>query len=246
MSCTARSTSPTRPRTYASKVKNAQEAHEAIRPVGRALPDAGRDRPDRRAVPPLRADLDAHRRLADEGRRRPLGDDPHRRRRLRRPRRGVLRERPGDHLPRLPQGLRRGHRQQQAPGRRRDAAARPPRGRPGVGRVADGQRARDQAAGALHRGHLDQGARGPRDRPPVDVRLDHRDDPQPRLRLQEGHGAGAGVDRVLRRTPAGGALPAADQLRVHRRHGGRPRRDRRRPQATASPSSASSTSAPTG
>ena len=33
-SCTARSTSPTRPRTYASKVKNAQEAHEAIRPAG--------------------------------------------------------------------------------------------------------------------------------------------------------------------------------------------------------------------
>ena len=31
---TARSTSPTRPRIYASKVKNAQEAHEAIRPAG--------------------------------------------------------------------------------------------------------------------------------------------------------------------------------------------------------------------
>ena len=37
MSCTARSTSPTRPRTYASKVKNAQEAHEAIRPAGESF-----------------------------------------------------------------------------------------------------------------------------------------------------------------------------------------------------------------
>ena len=47
----------------------------------RVVPHAGADRPDRRAVPPLRADLDAHRRLADEGRRRPLGLGPHRRRR---------------------------------------------------------------------------------------------------------------------------------------------------------------------
>ena len=35
---------PDRPRTYQSKVKNAQEAHEAIRPVGRTLPHAGPDR----------------------------------------------------------------------------------------------------------------------------------------------------------------------------------------------------------
>jgi DNA topoisomerase I len=67
---------------------------------------------------------------------------------------------------------------------------------------------RDQAAGALHRGDADQGARGPRDRPPVDVRLDHRHDPQPRLRLQEGHRAGAGVAGVLGDPAAGGALPA--------------------------------------
>ena len=199
-------------------------------PVGRPLPHPGRDRAERRPVPSLRADLDAHRRLADEGRRRPLGDDPHRRRDLRRPRRRVHRERPGDHLPRLPQGLRRGHRQQQAPGRRRDPAARPRAGRPGVGRVADPAGSRDQAARALHRGDPDQGARGARDRPAVDVRLDHRHHPQPRLRLQEGHRAGAGLDRVLRRAAAGGALPPPDQLRVHRRHGGRPRRDRGRPQ----------------
>ena len=76
-------------------------------------------------------------------------------------------------------------------------------------RLGERRRPRDQAAGPLHRGHADQGARGPRDRPPLDVRLDHRHDPQPRLRLQEGHRAGAGLARVLGDPAAGGALPAA-------------------------------------
>ena len=91
----------------------------------RLLPHPGADRADRRPVPALRADLDAHRRVADEGRRRPVGLDPaRRRRRLRRGRR-LLRHRPRDHLPRLPQGLRRGHRRRRRrPGRRRDPAAR--------------------------------------------------------------------------------------------------------------------------
>ena len=99
-----------------------------------------------------------------------------------------------------------------------------------IGRDADPRGPRDQAARALHRGDPDQGARGPRDRPPVDVRLDHRHDPQPRLRLQEGHRAGPGVAGVLGDPAARGALPAAGVLRVHRLDGGRARRDRRRPQ----------------
>ncbi len=99
---------PDAPRTYASKVKNAQEAHEAIRPVRRRLPHPGADRPVRRRVPALRADLDAHRRLPDEGRRRPVGLDPDRWLRGDRRGRRVRRQRPGDHVPRLPQGLRRG------------------------------------------------------------------------------------------------------------------------------------------
>ena len=93
-------------------------------PVRRVVPHAGADRADRRAVPALRADLDAHRRVADEGRGRPVGLGPDRRRGVRRPGRRLLGVRPGDHLPRLPQGLRRGHRGRQALRRRPGAAAR--------------------------------------------------------------------------------------------------------------------------
>ena len=75
---------PDSPRVYASKVKNAQEAHEADPAGRRLLPHTGADRSDRRRVPPLRADLDAHDRLADEGRAGPVGDHPARRRRAHR------------------------------------------------------------------------------------------------------------------------------------------------------------------
>ena len=66
---------PRRPRTYDRKVKNAQEAHEAIRPGGRgrsARPDSlsGELRGDQ--TPPLRPHLEAHRRLADDRRTRPV------------------------------------------------------------------------------------------------------------------------------------------------------------------------------
>ncbi|SCF98425.1 DNA topoisomerase, partial [Streptomyces sp. Ncost-T6T-2b] len=59
---------PEKPRTYAGKVKNAQEAHEATPPLRRPLPHPRRDRAHRRPVPALRADLEADRRLPDEGR----------------------------------------------------------------------------------------------------------------------------------------------------------------------------------
>ena len=94
-------------------------------PRGRELPHPRADRSERRPVPPLRADLDAHRRLADEGRRRPVGLDPARWRVVRRSRRRVRRVRSRDHLPRLPAGLRRGHRGRQAQRRRPGPAARP-------------------------------------------------------------------------------------------------------------------------
>ena len=61
---------PDAPRRYERKVKNAQEAHEAIRPSGDRfrLPDQVRGELDRDEQSPLRADLDAHGRLADGGR----------------------------------------------------------------------------------------------------------------------------------------------------------------------------------
>ena len=119
------------------------------------------------------------------------------------------------------------------------------RGRPGHRRVAVGGRPRDQAAVAVHRGHADQGARGPRDRPPLDVRLDHRHHPQPRLRLQEGHRPGAGLAGVLRDQAAGGPLhagwcPTSSPPRWRTSSTTSPAAAR-----TRSPSSASSTSAPT-
>ena len=70
---------PDAPRIYASKVKNAQEAHEAIRPGRGQLPHPRPGRPGApvlRRAPPVRADLAAHRRLADEGRHRRVGLGP--------------------------------------------------------------------------------------------------------------------------------------------------------------------------
>ena len=66
--CTATTTCPPQPRAYRSKVKNAQEAHEAIRPAGDAHPHRRRRRAAscrQRRAPPLRADLEAHRRVPD-------------------------------------------------------------------------------------------------------------------------------------------------------------------------------------
>ena len=192
-SCTARSTCPTRPRTYASKVKNAQEAHEAIRPAGdsfRTPAQTGLTGDQFRLYELIwmRTVASQMKDAVGQSVTIRIGGAAATRRGRR-----LLRQRPGDHLPRLPQGLRRGHR------RRAGRHATTPR--PGCPTLSEGDavtrrvgqrvRPRDQAAGPLHRGHADQGARGARDRPALDVRLDHRHHPQPRLRLQEGHRAGA-------------------------------------------------------
>ena len=92
----------------------------------------------------------------------------------------------------------------------------------------DAAEPRDQAAGPLHRGDAGQGAGGPGDRPPVDVRVDHRHHPGPRLRVQEGHRAGPVLPGLRRGQAAGEALRPAGRLRVHRADGGRPRPDRPR------------------
>ncbi len=61
---------PAAPRRYERKVKNAQEAHEAIRPAGDVFrtPAAGGGRALARRARAVRPDLEAHGRLADGGR----------------------------------------------------------------------------------------------------------------------------------------------------------------------------------
>ena len=64
---------------------------------------------------------------------------------------------------------------------------------------------------------------------PVHLRVDHGDDPVPRLRVEEGPGARADGARLRGGAAARGALRRPRRLRLHRPDGGRPRRDRRRP-----------------
>ena len=98
---------PDKPRRYERKVKNAQEAHEAIRPAGDVV---SRTRCDRgrgvtRRARPLRPHLAPHSRVADGGCRRADGLPPHRRADGERGRR-VRRVRHRHHLPRIPRRLR--------------------------------------------------------------------------------------------------------------------------------------------
>ncbi len=97
-----------------------------------------------------------------------------------------------------------------------------------VGPGDRGARPRDPAAGPLHRGLAGQAARGARRRSTVHLRVDHQGHPGPRVRLEEGHRAGAVVQGVRGGQPARAALPRPHRLRLHRPHGGRPRRHRRR------------------
>ena len=116
---------PDQPRIYASKVKNAQEAHEAIRPSGesfRTPAQTGLTGEQFRLYELIWMRTVASQMKDAVGQSVSVriggaASDGARRRLL-----GV---RPGDHLPRLPQGLRRGHRGRQALRRRPGAAARP-------------------------------------------------------------------------------------------------------------------------
>ncbi len=182
-----------------------------------------------RRASPLRPHLEAHGRVADGRRPHPAGHPPARRHLHRRRGGRVPSDRPHHRVPRLPACLRRGRRR---PGRR----ARGPRGdspaaRGGRdGRVprAEAVRSHHPTAGALHRGEPGEGARGPRHRTPVHVRVGDRDHPPPRLRVQEGERARPHVDRVRQGAAAGALLLPPHRLRVHRDHGGGARRDRSR------------------
>ena len=120
---------PDAPRTYASKVKNAQEAHEAIRPAGetfRTPAQTGLTGEQFRLY-----ELIWMRTVASQMKD-AVGQSVSVRiggARLRRSRRRLLGVRPGHHVPRVPQGVRRGHRRRQAQRRRPGPAARARRGR---------------------------------------------------------------------------------------------------------------------
>ena len=103
--------------------------------------------------------------------------------------RHVRRVRAHDHVPRLPQGLRRDR-------RRRRPAARPTTPSRRLPKLTQGQPL--DAATLTPEGHAtnppprytepqpDQGAGGPGHRPAVHLRVDHPDDPGPRVRVEEG------------------------------------------------------------
>ena len=187
----------------------------AVHPQGQERPGGPRGHPARRRplpaprrgpgraagrrVPPVRAGVAAHRRLADDRRPRTVGPGPPGRHAVRRTGRRVLRHRQDHPPPRLPAGLRGGLRRPR--GRPRGPGADPARhgrGRPGRGAQHRGQGSRDPAAGPLHRGLAGTAHGGARRRAAVDLRLDHRHHPGPGLRLEEGVGPGALVHRLRR------------------------------------------------
>ena len=230
---------PDTPRRYERKVKNAQEAHEAIRPAGetfRTPEQAGRALSGdelrlyeliwMRTVASQMNDAtgtSAQIRLVSEVpapvRRWPntvAGRGG-----------GVLGQRPGHRLPRVPAGLCRGRgRSGRRAGRPRGRPARAGRRRRGRGQRLRAGIAHHPAAGPLHRGVPGQGDGGAGRRAALDLRQRHRHHFGPGLRLEEGHRAGAQLHRLRRRRPAGALLRRPGRLRLHGQHGGRPRRDR--------------------
>ena len=187
---------PAGPALYEKKVKNAQEAHEAIRPAGDRFRTpaqvAGELRGDEFALYELIWKRTVASQMADaRGSTATVKLGAHAR--GRRATVGVHRQRHRHHVPRLPRRLRGGARRRRAAAKRRGGADEERR----LPKLSEGVRARrvvraeadgheTTPAAALHRGDPREGHGGEGDRPPVDLRLDHRHDPGPRLR---GHAA---------------------------------------------------------
>ena len=244
---------PDTPRVYTSKVKNAQEAHEAIRPAG-----------DRFRTPPRAAqaglsgdelrlyELIWKRTVASQ-----MKDATGESVSVRVGRAAAARRRGGG-APSSPPPARSSPSTGSSRRTSRAPTTRTPSGTTGsagcrrwpratrCGAAARPGRARHPPAGPLHRGDPGQGAGGPGDRAAVHLRLDHRHDPRPRVRVQEGHRAGALLPGLRRRQPAGAALRPAGRLRLHRPDGGRARRDRPRRGGARARGCSASTSARTG
>ena len=223
---------PDAPRTYASKVKNAQEAHEAIRPAGDSFRTPAQVARDRLSSDERRLyELIWQRTVASQ-----MKDATGESVSVRVAGTSTARERAEfgatgkvinfyGFLKAYVEGTDDPDRRPRRPGAPPAAAGRE---RPARRAAARPGRALHQAAGPLHRGVAGQGAGRPGDRAAVHLRHHHRHHPGPRLRVQEGHRAGPLVPRLRRRHAAGTALRPAGRLRVHRADGGRPRRDRPR------------------
>ncbi len=181
---TAASTCPNQPRLYRTKVKNAQEAHEAIRPAGHPfeLPEAMRSQ--------LGADefqlfeLIWKRTIASQ-----MADARGRRISITIEGEGCVFQVSGKTID-FPGYLRAYVEGSDDP---EAELADQERVLPSVERgeklhvhVARSQRAHHAAAGALQRSRADQGPGRDRHRPAQHLRLDHRHDPGPQLRVQEG------------------------------------------------------------
>ncbi len=225
---------PEAPRVYKTKSKNAQEAHEAVRPTSAAITPGAAGRQDRRrSVQALQPDLEARGREPDGARR-----VRHRRRRpgaghgaKREGATAVLRAngstlvKPG-YIAVYKEGVDDG-------GDDDNDRILPPL------EVGDGLKllghppraALHRAAAALLGSEPGQGAGRARHRPPVDLREHHLDAGQ-----QEVHGAAepplhADRSRQDRQQVPDAQLPSLRRVRLHRQDGRRPRRDRRRPRS---------------
>ncbi len=234
---------PPSPRIYNSKVKNAQEAHEAIRPAGEAFATPGADRADRgdrfrlyeliwkRTLASQMADAKGETmtvrieaRAAQPFTRAAIGPAfPETAEACEFVASGRTITFPGFLKAYQAGGVTEG-------GDAEETQARLPQLTQGAGTAPGGGdrlRPRDPAAGALHRTDPGRQARGTGDRPPVDLRVDHPHHHLPGLRVQEG-GPRWSRPGWLSRSPGcwRRTSPPPGRLQVHRRDGGRPRRGR--------------------
>ena len=209
---------PAEPRIYTRKVKNAQEAHEAIRPVGDTFRTPGQVAGHLSSEEFRLYELIWQRTLASQ-----MADAVGTTVSVRLAGTSVTDERAefatSGRTITFPGFLRAYVEDVDESAEKDDAEKRLPqleRGQAIDRARVRGRRSHDLAAGALHRAVAGQGAGGARHRPPVDLRVDHADDSGSRLRLEEGRRARPVLDGVRGDRTAGVVLRPAGRLRLHR------------------------------